>query len=123
VVRGDGRGRQLGYPTANISLAAARKLVPKDGIYFVGVRVASGVYPGMASIGVRPTFGNNGQRTIEVNILNFDRDLYGAQLEVQFLKRLRDELKFMNAEELVHQMHRDREESLRLHEEFSSVFH
>lgn len=123
VVRGDGRGKQLGYPTANIVLASPKKLVPRDGIYFVGVKVDRKLYPGMASIGVRPTFGGNGHRTIEANILDYHDDLYGKSLEIQFLKRLRDELKFDSAEALVAQMNKDKEESLKLQEEFASLFH
>jgi riboflavin kinase/FMN adenylyltransferase len=123
VVRGDGRGKELGYPTANLAPAHAIKLVPKDGIYFVAVRVGTMLFPGMASIGVRPTFHENGRRIIEANIFGFTGDVYGATLELQFLKRLRDELKFQSVDELVVQMRRDKEESLKLHQEFSALFH
>lgn len=123
VVRGDGRGKELGYPTANIVLSTSKKLVPKNGIYFVGVLFEGTVYPGMASIGIRPTFHRNGQRTLEVNILDFTDDLYGKSIELQFLKRLRDEMKFDTPEELVRQMNKDKEESLRLQQEFSTMFH
>jgi riboflavin kinase/FMN adenylyltransferase len=123
VVRGDGRGKALGYPTANLVLAHAVKLVPKNGIYFVAVKVGTMIYPGMASIGVRPTFHENGRRTIEVNILGFTGNLYGERLELQFLKRLRDELKFQNVDDLVVQMNNDKEESLKLRLEFSALFH
>lgn len=123
VVRGDGRGKDLGYPTANIVLSSSRKLAPKDGIYFVGVQVENKLYPGMASIGVRPTFHRNGQHTIEANILHFTGDVYDTTIELHFLKRLRDELKFGTVEELITQMNNDKEESLRLQQEFSTIFH
>jgi riboflavin kinase/FMN adenylyltransferase len=123
VVRGEGRGARLGYPTANIALASAKKIVPRDGIYFVGVRVDQKFHPGMASIGVRPTFSSNGQRTVEVNILEYRGDLYGQSIELHFLKRLRDEQKFDSAEALVAQMDRDRVESLKLRQEYALLFH
>jgi riboflavin kinase/FMN adenylyltransferase len=120
VVRGDGRGKQLGYPTANLQLSSTRKVVPQNGIYFGRVNLGQGNLFGMASIGVRPTFGNNGRRIIEVNILDFQGDLYGKSLQIQFLKRLRDEIKFDSAEQLVEQMHRDKSESLKLQHAFLS---
>jgi riboflavin kinase/FMN adenylyltransferase len=114
VVQGDGRGRTLGYPTANIRPSSDRKLIPANGIYFVQVKLDGAAYFGMLSIGVRPTFTSRGQRTVEVNILDFQEDIYGKPIEVVFLKRLRDELKFESAEELIEQMDRDKEESLKL---------
>jgi len=114
VVRGDGRGKYLGYPTANLQLVNNEQLVPQNGIYFVEVRRGSERHFGMASIGVRPTFGQDGRRTIEVNILDFDGDLYEEILELRFIKRLRDELKYDRVEDLINQMHKDKEESLRL---------
>lgn len=118
VVRGDGRGRQLGYPTANLQLSSNRKLIPQDGIYFAQVDVDRKTVYGMVSIGVRPTFVAHGQRTVEVNLLDFDGNLYGQILTLQFLKRLRDEHKFESADQLVEQMHRDEQESRKLEEEF-----
>ncbi len=114
VVQGDGRGRTLGYPTANIRPSSDRKLIPANGIYFVQVKLHGGGYFGMLSIGVRPTFTSRGRRTVEVNILDFQEDIYGKPIEIVFLKRLRDELKFASAQELIEQMHRDKEESLKL---------
>ena len=114
VVEGDKRGRDLGYPTANIRPGSTNKLLPKDGIYFVAVSVGGKKNYGMASIGVRPTFHSDGDRIVEVNILDFDESIYGREVEIQMLKRLRDELKFDTAEELVRQMDKDREESLKL---------
>jgi riboflavin kinase/FMN adenylyltransferase len=118
VIRGDGRGRQLGYPTANLQLASNRKMIPQDGIYFAQVEVDSTTYSCMVSIGVRPTFFTHGHRTIEAHLLDFDADLYGKTMTLQFLKRLREERKFENAEQLIEQMNKDKEESRRLEQEY-----
>jgi riboflavin kinase/FMN adenylyltransferase len=119
VVRGDARGRELGYPTANLQLTH-HKLVPQDGIYFVQVDVGGPTRYGMVSIGVRPTFFDQGQRTVEVHLLDFEGDLYGETLTVQFLKRLREERKFDSAQQLVVQMHLDEQHSRALMAEFKS---
>jgi len=121
VVKGDRRGRSLGFPTANIQPHSPKKLIPRNGIYFVGVRADGRWHPGIASIGVRPTFGSNGGRVVEVYILDFDRDIYGADLRIAYHRRLRDEMKFDSAEQLVHQMHLDKEESIRLRAEFQNT--
>jgi riboflavin kinase/FMN adenylyltransferase len=109
VIPGDKRGRMLGYPTANLKLTSERKLIPKNGIYLVRVGIENEEFFGMASIGVRPTFYQDGQRLIEVHILDFNRDIYGKSIRAQFMKRLRDELKFQSVDELVHQMKNDEE--------------
>lgn len=122
VVRGDGRGKSLGFPTANVVPLSASKMIPCNGIYVVGVNLLNRAFYGMASIGVRPTFKTDGKRTLEVNIFDFERDLYGTDLELEFLGRLREEMKFDSATELIKQMERDREESLKLVEVHSRVF-
>lgn len=112
VVRGDGRGRALGYPTANLAFAAPVAL-PLDGIY--AVRVGwGGVDPlaplrradGVASLGVRPTFGT-GARVLEVHLFDLDEDLYGQRLRVEFVRRQRGERRFAEAGSLVAQMDQD----------------
>jgi riboflavin kinase/FMN adenylyltransferase len=118
VVRGDGRGRQLGYPTANLQMPSQRKMIPLDGIYFAQVEIDSRVCSCMVSIGVRPTFYTHGQRTIEAHLLDFDGDLYGRTIALQFLTRLREERKFDSAAQLIEQMNKDKEESRRLEQEF-----
>lgn len=107
VVVGDRRGRTLGYPTANLSLTE-RLAVPADGIYAVWARVAGEDVsrPGAASIGVRPTFGG-GRRQIEVFLIDYDGDLYGRELIVDFVARLRGEEMFDSAEALIAQMNED----------------
>lgn len=114
VVRGDARGRQLGYPTANLAFDAPVAL-PRDGIY--AVRVGwGGPHPlsperqadGVASLGVRPTFGI-GDRVFEVHLFDLDEDLYGQRLRVEFVRRQRGERRFADAASLTAQMDRDAE--------------
>lgn len=114
VVRGDGIGRQLGYPTANLRLHE-EKAVPALGIYAVRVRRAGDREWGLGamSIGVRPTFGGR-VRTLEVHWLDFDEDLYGTTLEVRFVAFLRPELRFEGPEALIAQMGRDVEQTRRV---------
>ena len=119
VVHGDGRGKTIGYPTANIEPASSKKVVPGNGVYFVGVRWSGKQYFGMMNIGTRPTITDTGDRTIEVNIFDLDADLYGETLTVTFLRRLRDELKFDSIAELVDQIGRDKEESMKYMTEYA----
>ena len=119
IIKGDGRGKQLGYPTANIRPLSSKKLIPRNGIYFVRVDGIGKKQYGMTSIGVRPTFHTNGTIVVEVNVLNFDGDLYGHEIEIHFLKRLRDEQKFESAQALIRQMNTDKEISLKLLQDVS----
>jgi riboflavin kinase/FMN adenylyltransferase len=121
VVKGNGRGRLLGYPTANIELDSQKKLIPYNGIYFVTVNVGTDNYFGMASIGVRPTFQTNGKRTIEVNILDFNMDIYSSDIQINFLRRMRNEFKFDSPEQLIQQMHKDKELSSVLQDEYKKI--
>lgn len=109
VVHGDHRGRTLGFPTANLNVPEG-KLVPANGIYAVRVRLRDEWLNGAANIGVRPQFGG-GPRLVEVYILDFDRDIYGQEIEVHFVERLRDEMKFESVQALVAQMGRDVEKA------------
>lgn len=110
VVRGDQRGRRIGYPTANVQPAEPRKLVPALGVYAVRVVLADGaVAGGMMNVGRRPTFETDGARTLEVHLFDTDRDLYGQRLAVEVLARLRDERRFDGVEALVAQLGRDAE--------------
>ena len=111
VAKGDGRGRTIGFPTANIEPAVQKKVVPGNGVYFVRVLLEGQQEPkyGMMNIGVRPTFGESALRTLEVHIFDFDAVIYGARIGVQFLRKIRGERKFSSVDELVAQLHRDRE--------------
>jgi len=106
VVGGYHVGTQLGYPTANIQVDAD-KLVPKDGAYAVRVRVADREYVGMLNIGVRPTLNNGTNRSIEVHILDFDGDLYGKSICMEFFKFIRKEQKFDSIDSLRAQLKED----------------
>jgi riboflavin kinase/FMN adenylyltransferase len=121
VVPGDQRGRSLGYPTANVELVLQKKIVPKNGIYFVKVLIGESSYFGMASIGVRPTFLTDGSRILEVNILDFSQSIYGFDLQIDFLQRLRDEWKFDSVDKLIQQMHHDEELSRKLQYKYQSL--
>lgn len=105
VERGDGRGRQLGVPTANIELPD-RKVTPAVGVYAGYVRWAEHRYPAAINIGVRPTFGAGGL-LVEAHILDFDADLYGERIVIELAHYLRPELKFDSAEELIDRMQGD----------------
>ncbi|PAP77675.1 bifunctional riboflavin kinase/FAD synthetase [Rubrivirga marina] len=110
VVRGDQRGRQIGYPTANVQPAEPRKLVPALGVYAVRATLADGTEAGgMMNVGRRPTFETDGARTIEVHLFDTDLDLYGQRLAVDVLARLRDEQRFDGIDALAAQLGRDAE--------------
>ena len=109
VVHGAQRGRQLGFPTANLDLAT-RYVLPANGIYAVYAELDGVCLPSVANIGVRPTFGIN-DRLVEVYILDFERDIYDKSLGVQIVKKLRDEVRFASIDALIEQMHRDVDET------------
>ncbi len=109
VVPGDGRGRLIGYPTANLALEDANKVVPMPGVYAVRVWRHDTAAPsdGMLNIGVRPTFDGQDVR-IEVHLIDFEADLYGHSLRIDFVERLRDEQKFTTVDALVEQLSKDK---------------
>lgn len=113
VVRGDQRGKGLGYPTANLQVGR-RVAVPALGIYAGAFTLADGTeHPCVTSVGVNPTFGGQELR-VEAHLLAFDGDLYGVEAQVDFRYRLRDEEKFATVDELVAQIDRDAAEARRL---------
>ena len=113
VIHGDERGRTIGYPTANLKPEHENKVIPKNGVYAVKVRVGDEWFGGMMNIGIRPTFGEL-TRTIEVNIFEFNREIYGDTIQVRFVDRIRDEVKFDGIEELKAQLDADKTKSLEL---------
>ncbi len=113
VIMGDKLGRLLGYPTANIEIDTKYKLIPIDGIYAVSVVHENNAFKGMLYIGNRPTV-NGVKRNIEVNIFDFDKNIYGDSLTVHFHKLIRMDSKFKDLEELKQQLHRDKEMALRI---------
>ena len=107
VAHGDKRGRTIGFPTANIELNNDEKIVPGNGVYAVNVKVRNREYKGMMNIGVRPTVDGT-RRTIEVNIFDFDEDIYGEAIRVSLKKFIRPEQKFSGLDALVAQLHKDK---------------
>jgi riboflavin kinase/FMN adenylyltransferase len=107
VIRGDQIGRQIGYPTANINIQERYKLIPGDGIFAVKVKIADEYYKGMAYIGTRPTL-NGMTRNIEVNIFDFDQDIYNQQLRMDFYHFVREDIKFNSLDELKEQLAKDK---------------
>ncbi len=114
VVRGSGRGKELGIPTANIEPSSRRKLIPKNGVYVVRVTIDRKNYYGVMNIGYRPTFELDSERVMEVNIFDFDEEIYFKHIKVEFIDRLRDEMKFSSPKELVEQIRKDKEKALEI---------
>ncbi|MEK6616029.1 MAG: riboflavin kinase, partial [Bacteroidota bacterium] len=113
VVRGKGLGKELGYPTANIQVDDKYKLIPLDGIYAVRIEQENKIYNGMMSIGFNPTVSGE-KKTIEVNIFDFEKDIYGENIRIFFKQKLRDEKKFENIEALKKAIDGDKEKSLKI---------
>jgi len=106
-VRGSGRGKKLGFPTANLLILQPDKLIPADGVYFVKAGLQKAEYFGILNIGVRKTF-NESEHVIELYLINFpDEMLYGREIKVAMVERLRDEIKFETAAALEQQMQAD----------------
>ena len=114
VVHGDGRGRRINIPTANIHYPES-KLLPANGIYACRARLGANLYAAATNIGFNPTFTPD-KRTVnvEAHILDFDRDLYGETLTLEFVSRLRDELKFNSVDALLVQIHTDIEKTRKI---------
>lgn len=114
VIDGNKLGRTLGYPTANLNLQGTNKLIPDNGIYVVQLTIGNDqmLLKGMMSIGIRPTLANS-ERTIEVNIFDFDKDIYGQTIRVYVKKYLREEKKFTSLEELKDAIDQDKIETLK----------
>lgn len=112
VVKGEQIGRTIGFPTANLQPDHPDKLVPADGIYAVRVQHQQKMYQGMLSIGVRPTIGANLERTIEVNLFDFDQEVYGEELTLYFVAYLRGEESYDGLETLKAQLQEDKRASL-----------
>jgi riboflavin kinase/FMN adenylyltransferase len=113
VVKGNQLGRTIGFPTANLQINDANKLVPANGVYAVRVKIEGSniMFKGMMNIGIRPTVAGT-NRVIEVNIFDFDEMIYGKTLQVTLLKQLRTEVKFDGLEALKAQLALDKEQAL-----------
>ncbi len=108
VIAGDGRGKTLGFPTANIAVNDKRKILPGNGVYAVKVFVDGAPHTGLMSIGVLPTFYDHHAPVCEVYLYDFDDDIYGRSVTVECIQRIRGEKKFGSAEELVKEMNNDK---------------
>ncbi len=108
VVAGNKLGRTIGFPTANMELYEPLKVVPANGVYAVEAEVLGQRHGGICNIGTRPTIGSGNARTIETNIFGFNDDIYGLDLRISFIARLRDERRFSSMEDLRHQLENDR---------------
>lgn len=109
VIEGAGRGRELGYPTANIDPEKGNKLIPKPGVYLVKSPIENKEYFGLMNIGSRPTFNDIENVLVEVHLLEFKGDIYGKHLKIELIDRLRDEKKFESKDELMNQIKLDEE--------------
>ena len=107
VVSGNGIGRTLGFPTANMQLYEPLKVIPENGVYAVKVHVEGGSYYGVCNIGFRPTVCNDRALVIETNILDFNEEIYGLGIKCDFCAKLRDEQKFASVDLLKDQLARD----------------
>ena len=113
IVKGKQLGRTIGFPTANIQVREIAKLIPADGVYAVRVYYREEEFGGMLNIGNRPTVDGT-FKTIEVNIFNFDREIYGENLKVEFILKIRNEQKFNGLDELKAQIAKDKETCLEI---------
>ena len=112
VVKGDKIGRELGYPTANIDIDSNHKLIPNEGIYAVTVEYEHQLIKGMLYIGNRPTINGNLKRSIEVNLFDFNKNIYGETLKINLIAFLRGDIKFNGLDTLKEQLHKDKESAL-----------
>lgn len=113
VVDGNKKGRTIGFPTANLKIDEWYKLIPAKGVYAVKVHLDGNILNGMLNIGVRPTIDGDFE-TIEVNLFDFDEDIYNKTLTIEFYERIRDEFRFENLEELKKQLNLDKEHSIQI---------
>ncbi len=111
VIHGFKRGREMGYPTANLS-TIDNYLVPENGVYIVKVKIFQNEYDGICNIGHNPTFSENNNKSVEVHILNFNKYIYNEKLSITWIKKIRDEKKFESVQELITQLNEDKEKTL-----------
>ncbi|MBE6237254.1 MAG: riboflavin biosynthesis protein RibF [Bacteroidales bacterium] len=114
VIAGNRLGRTIGFPTANMQVYEPLKLVPGNGVYFVKVETLGRSLFGMCNIGCRPTVASGNARTIETNIFGFDEDIYGLDMNVTFIAKIRDEIRFDSLDALRRQLEIDRDLCLSL---------
>ncbi|MDA9203691.1 bifunctional riboflavin kinase/FAD synthetase [Flavobacteriaceae bacterium] len=113
IVKGDGLGKKINYPTANIFIEETYKIIPKDGVYLVETIIEDKLFNGMMNIGHRPTIGTN-VKSIEVHLFNFNEDIYGKVISIKMISKIRDEKKFSSIEALKEQLVKDENYCLKL---------
>ena len=113
IVKGDGLGKKINYPTANIFIEETYKIIPKDGVYLVETIIEDELFNGMMNIGHRPTIGTN-VKSIEVHLFNFNEDIYGKVISIKMISKIRDEKKFSSIEALKEQLVKDENYCLKL---------
>ena len=122
VILGNQLGRKLGFPTANIETHDEHKLIPRDGVYAVRVKIDGEFHDGMLNIGTRPTISRNADhRSIEVHIFEFNRDIYLHDLTLYFIEKIRDEKKFESLDALQQQLAKDKESAMKIIQEHHSA--
>lgn len=114
VKHGNKIGRDIGYPTANLLVEESYKIIPKNGVYAVIAWVNEKSYNAMLNIGYRPTINTESNINIEVHIFDFNETIYDNYIKIEFIDRIRDEIKFNNVEELKKQLHKDKKSALEL---------
>jgi len=113
VVKGDGLGKKINYPTANIFIEETYKIIPKDGVYLVETKIKDKLFNGMMNIGHRPTIGTN-VKSIEVHLFNFNKDIYNQIISIKMISKIRDEIKFSSIQALKDQLVKDENYCLKL---------
>jgi len=112
VIDGFKVGRKIGFPTANIKCENEEKLIPGIGVYAVEIAYKNLIFKGMMNIGLRPTLENGDTISLEVNIFDFDKDIYNETIKITFVEKIRDEIKFNNIDELIEQLKSDKSKVL-----------
>lgn len=113
VVYGDGLGKKIDFPTANIEIKETYKIIPKNGVYLVKTKINSKTYFGMMNIGIRPTVGGT-NKSLEIHFFNFKDNIYGKNVSIEIIKKIRDEEKFSSIDQLKIQLKKDEQFCLKL---------
>ncbi len=114
VVDGNKMGRTIGFPTANIKVTEWYKLIPAQGVYAVKIKLDGNIFEGMLNIGSRPTLNGTDNETIEVNIFNFEQEIYNKEIQIEFYERIRDEQKFEDLASLKKQLEIDKQKAIQI---------
>ena len=118
VVHGNGIGKTIGIPTANIMVNSNEKIIPFDGVYAVVCQIKDANYKGIMNIGFKPTVNEGQKRTVEIHLFDYKKDIYGKNLRAKVIERIRDEVKFNSLKELKSQILKDNEKAKKILESF-----